>query len=81
MSNGPNYGSRVQFWAGAFVCLGIFNVGLDFHTRAQTGLPFDLAIVLANIAVIAAGLIGILIASCIKSLEERIRRLVDDRPD
>ena len=69
----------VRLFGYLFLLTGLFGIAMDEIGRSFYSHPFNLGIVLGNAAIGMVGVIALMVARQLKTLEQRLEKLEKDR--
>jgi len=55
--------------------VGILNTIIDFVSRIEYSFPLNMGLAIGNVAIVFLGAITVMIAQCLKSLEQRLAKI------
>jgi hypothetical protein len=58
-----------------FIGLGVFNACYDQYQRFGLAVPVDRGILQSNVAILALGVVALLVAQSLRNIENRLRAL------
>ena len=58
-----------------FVALGVFNTCYDQYQRFGLAVPVDRGMLQSNVAILALGIVTVLVGQSLKNIENRLRML------